>query len=502
MGRWKKLLAVLLTSALLLTQLPCLLSAADLSESADPLAEAKQQLGCPYPEGVNVLLGEEYLTFSAAPELRNQRVWVPAEEFLKALGASVTWQEEGEGGEAVFADGSRLSFTVDAKGMMPLYQTLAAADYTAIWDGTYDVVILYQPETLMEEIDSRFRVMNSLLAASAAQTDLSKTYAVDFLIDAELAPDQEEEELSPMALQADLEGLVQGLNVALEGRLSLDLGFLEEALFGMTAITGEVASGEEAATPETETTEMVLAGLKDFDLSVIANAEENVIYMKSDALAAMAPEELEEGSWLLTSYDANASMALLEELYGKEFENLKDLTMGRLLVEASATDAVSWQALDLTVDLCELLMGDKYMYQRFADGNATYVLEYDKASFARALLSSAFAEELLASEELTLADIREAMDFFQDFGYRLEFRQEGDRVVYSAMDFRLAVGNEESAVVLDYHQEGTDTDSQGSLLCEIQDFGTITLNFDSAQWESDAQVPAAPPAGEKILDMR
>lgn len=498
MGKTKRILAIMLTLALLLTQLPAVLSAEDGLSVPEPglalISAAAQE-----PDGISVMIEGKNVEFAdQQPVLVGEQVLAPAAEIFAALNAKVTWNEAETGGAAAFPNGVSVEFSLVSDGRIYLRRVCEAAGYQVTWNSFFNRVTVRDVQALIDEIDSRFHIVNSLMKTSQEAQDPDQVYEVNFSGGGSAVPYEQGEELKPFSVSGKLTGAVRGLDLALDGQASVDFGFLTELLLG--AAPDESADADLVAAYEEQSA--LLEKLKDIDLSMIANSEENTFYLKSAFLAALDPElEIDENTWYLTDYNSGDYLEMMNEIYGLTAQEMEDLTVGKIMVDFADIAAYPAEELEMTIDFLDMFMGDEYMKQTFDHGTATYVVEYDKASFAQ-MLAHRYLIDNKGIGDFDMTEALEAWETVDTFDYRLEFRQVGDKVTFSGFDFAVKVDDGEDAVDIRYYVEATETAAKGGFSIDMDTLGKLAIDFDCAQKASSVTVPSAPPADEKVLDMR
>ena len=182
----------------------------DLLAKLEQDAVTSAKAGMPYPDGVNVWLCGNYMTFTdAAPVLKDDRTQVPFRAILEGLGATVTYDNGNI--EAAFADGSVMKLAIGSKVMTYEYDEdkltsvhMDVAPYIDNTTGRTYVPVRFIGETLglkvtwvhelstayivdwdavTADIDSQFTNINAMMKASIkasnAQLDAGKNFKSD-----------------------------------------------------------------------------------------------------------------------------------------------------------------------------------------------------------------------------------------------------------------------------------------------------------------------------------
>ena len=76
-------------------------------------------MGCPYPDGVNVNLNGQFLTFETArPVIVEGRTMLPLRDTLEAMGAEVVWDVMTRTASATFESGAVIRSTMDSSTLV------------------------------------------------------------------------------------------------------------------------------------------------------------------------------------------------------------------------------------------------------------------------------------------------------------------------------------------------------------------------------------------------
>lgn len=358
----KRGLALALTLVLL-----CGVSAGALADGEEPVftAEDEPVLILPMPpeslddwldgwEGedivwvpeLSVQLNGEYVLFpDARPEITDDRTMVPFRAMAEALGFEVGYLDggvtaAGEAGtitftvgepEYVFTDGEgSVTGTMDTapyikeeRTYVPLRFFAEAFGLQVLWDGDTRTAVVYDREALVQEIDARFTVVNSWLAAQQGQElpellrmveTVSCTYTELNSIDGD----------SSATVTARLELVTGGGSLSMT--LDMDLSQLLALIFA-----GDFPAEDEELLAQMET---LLSGLKKPGIDLIYNAPEGKLYFHSpelvDLLAALDEMEGEETEMDLSGL-TNAWFMVelpLEELLGTAYAEVQAIPAG------------------------------------------------------------------------------------------------------------------------------------------------------------------------------
>ena len=149
----------------------------------------KEEMGMPYPDGINVSLNGAYLDFGGtAPLAASGCTMVPFRAFLEGLGAEVAFDgsriaaalENGDslelvlgateltvtqGGRITTLDMGAAPFVRDGHTYIPVRAAAEALGLDVYWDDTYEAAHLTDYAALTAELDSRFTAANGIWAA-------------------------------------------------------------------------------------------------------------------------------------------------------------------------------------------------------------------------------------------------------------------------------------------------------------------------------------------------
>lgn len=270
------------------------------------------------PEGLVKAGGENYLTMDVKPYEKNGRTYVPVRFFAEAFGLTVKWDE---------------------------------------WQMT---AVVYDEETLIDSIDSRFTVLNKWLAAQPARDPeramrMAATIALSYTAFNSIDGDQS------FPMNGTLSVLTEGQNYQMD--LKLDL----YAMVRMLANQSAPYVDEEFS----KAIDLLKGDLQNATFEMIYNAEENTLYFRCPLLVKVMglvePDSLpEQGTDVWLRYEDAVGVNLLDaaDLYDRIAENGGKLTVGALLVKPTEISydkwfaSSFWQNVNDAADDLELFLGD------------------------------------------------------------------------------------------------------------------------------------------------
>ena len=473
--------------------------------------QEKEEMGCPYPDGLNVNLNGQFLTFEdARPIIVDGRTMLPLRSILETMGAKVDWDALARTATATFADGTVVKATLDSdtlvvegdetvavkmdvpplvddngRILIPVRFFAQAVGYDVNWDSYYQIVWLEDAASIVKDIDSRFTVYNHLLSLSLKeQLAQDKTYSIgmDGTVSAVLYGDDEHH---PASAKSTIKGLIHGGNLSLDAEVSLTPDFIADL------VKSSAWDEEEAA----EMDEMFKL-LERITASLIVNGEENTAYFKSNLLKTVEPT-WEDAAWLQVDNvpalpDTQELMALL--LTGLPQTGTDDITIGRVLYASCNTGYGSTgQRAQQMADIFELFYGDQYLKKSELGQTTTYRVSHTKATLVAAFIKSGLLDGDL-SVDADMWNSLEALTF------DMTLRERDDKILDGSVDFALRVGG---AFPFEIAVKSESSATKGSALMELKGdyIGKLVMEMTFTQTESRQDVPAAPPSRDKVVSL-
>lgn len=437
----------------------------------------------------------------AKPENREGRVMVPFRAIAEAMGGTV--QADGEI-TAVFGERS-LTFRAgsgklvtaapagqtvqwmdvapyikDDRAYVPARFFAEALGWDVAWDSNSQTVVLLDGAGLAARIDEQFTVVNHMLPV--AQQDAAWRTVLSLALNVTTDMDGISARW-PFGLDAEL--LTQ------DGSLHLDAQFEAGALASL--IFGTNTDDEEMK----PLIDVLQAALADGDLEIISNADEQTLYLRSQALmevmstlgAAQLPDVVDGGKiWFkISGFDLNTLIGRREmpELAQAE-------SVGELLYQLAMENNWGWRpletcyALDESVQSVAQLLGDNCFVQ--SDGAWVSNLTYDNGRLSGSLLQG---EDMLRD---VMADDVHTMH------YRLSVRESGayDGVLSVVLDEES--GEPAGNVQLALSGDRARTHLTATLALSYEG-ASVDAAFDWVRTATDASVPAAPGENELVIDL-
>ncbi len=470
--------------------------------------QEKEEMGCPYPDGVNVNLNGQFLTFETArPVIVEGRTMLPLRDTLEAMGAEVVWDVMTRTASATFESGAVIRSTMDSSTLVvekdgdtttvemdvaPLVQEghilipvrffAQAVGYDVSWDDYYQIVWLEDAAATVREIDERFENYNHLLSlALQQQTESGKTYSIgmDGTLEAVLYGDEENYTASA---KSRLEGLVRDKSLSLDADVYVTPDFV-----------GEFIKASAVDQQTKDRVDEVFALLEHVFISVIVNEDEGTGYIKTN-LFELVDDGWDDSAWvkvqdLPSLPDMQELMALL--MTGLPQTGEPDITVGKVIYAVSNTGygSTGERARELA-DLLELFYGDKYLKKSQAGDTITYQVSHTKSTLA--LFGGLLQGELGAGDG--------AWDKVEKLNFDMTLRERDGKVLDSTLSFDTRVGG---AFPFEITVTAQSDDAAGEMRMELRgDYvGKLTMEMDVARSESRQQVPAGPAFGDKVVSL-
>lgn len=406
------------------------------------LANAKTEMGMPFPEGINVRVNGDYL--DTAPIARDGVTYLPAEVLLSALGMDSIDMETVE---------------LEGRACLPIRAVAEANGYEVNWDGWYQVVELDNWALVASDIDREFTVLNTLLRASMNTVDPAKTYAAKEKVTC-TATLYGEEKHDTASVTVDMDALVRGDYSAMSAKYDIrtDLTDLEDLIvqFG----------GQEALD-----TVKALNG----SMEARVDGQNGGMYFKSDLFSKLGVDYLPEGKWMGME-DAGFAQA-----YTGIMSQVRDMTVGSLLV-MSVKD--SWQpheALKGILPVLKLAVGDDLFTVSRSGSTTTYTCKMDMVK----LVTRAAALGLFTAEDLG--------DLFGQTGiptasYQFTAKVKDDKLTGLTAKGKLTW----SVLTLEFDVDSTDTRGESYVALKGRYIGKLEMTAASSVKTTTQTAPGAP----------
>lgn len=342
----------------------------------------KTDLGMPYPEGINVCLKGSFLTFGdVAPTAVDGRTMVPFRSLLEGMGAQVDY----DGGliTARFPEGKTIQMElgnrtlrltdgaqeetvemdvapwVDEKAgrtYIPVRFAGQALGLDVYWDGTYETVYLIDWAEVQAQVDSRFTVLNHILAASWKTVDQKKTYlSKDNISLSGTLYGEKEDDTATLSLKG--ESLTRGYQYSGSYQLGIDLGGLEDTLFSVLG----------------EDQKALLHQLDGSKYQLMMDLNSGDFYVKGDKLDQLSDNMLPRDQWIHMAYDGMAELVAQYETLLEQAPTMGGIIAGMMKsyyeMEMFTVD------LEETLAVCDLLLGDSNFKTSKLGSTTTYTAD-------------------------------------------------------------------------------------------------------------------------------
>jgi hypothetical protein len=352
--------------------------------------QARLELGCPDPDGVNVKLNSAFLLFAdAKPQSIDGGTYLPLRAFFSAAGlqAEFSYDSKSRSATVTCADGATLfvavgddliiitqpgeepeeSYTynepliIDGRMYVDRGDICLFLGWDSFWDYSNKILYIVNPEPLIEAVDKNFGAMNRLIRGSI-NLDMEQSYkfAGRIGLSGTLYGDEKNDAASA---SFSYEGLRQGLDIDINFALQLDLKQMQDSVF----------SGFDEATWS------IIKAIDAGKGRLIMNSAEGAIYLQSNLLP-LFDKQLKANDWLKLDYPAQELDMLFS---GSILQDRREwFSLGRLIYESSK--GYSFLEHDVyaetlkNVKMWQNLLGDANFKQTRSGGLDVYTLRADK----------------------------------------------------------------------------------------------------------------------------
>lgn len=443
---------------------------------------------------LTVQLDGAYIQFpDAKPEKVNGRVMVPFRAIAEALGAEVDYNAgaitaKKDGQTLAFSlGGKQLTITDDSTGKVIKTTAVDSAPYkkkgrtyvpvrffaegfglTVQWDQDMQTAVLYDRAALVNDIDSKFTVLNKWIKAQPS-TENAKTLRTVATIGAAYTAFDTIDGNKDYKVDVKTEILANGQ--AIEATVTVDLRVLASYFLGDSQ-ADDVLTAAQAA--------LLRSALSNVKLELLCSADSGDLYLKCPAVAKiLAMDETDDADLKALSNGAWLHINWADSTFGTLFsENLKILknntftSVGESIVAANESNMTAYELgwedfyLNIKNDVNRLnnLLGD----EQFTASGSRYTAKING-------LSSDSYDNLTGSYTLNTAD--------GSFSGTLESRSDSWNTTKTVLTFSGSVQNCKLSVT--YHTKNT---------------GILSLDITLSTTESSVEPKNAPPAGDKIVE--
>lgn len=443
---------------------------------------------------LSVQLNGAYVHFAdAQPEKVNGRVMVPFRAIAEVLGAEVTYDAgkitaKKDGETLSFAlGGKQLTITDDSTGKVIKTTAVDSAPYkkggrtyvpvrffaeafglTVQWDQDMQTAVLYDRAALVNDIDSKFTVLNKWIKAQPS-TENAKTLRTVATISAAYTAFDTIDGNKDYKVDVKAEILANGQ--AIEATVTVDLRVLASYFLGDSQ-TDDVLTAAQAA--------LLRSALSNVKLELLCSADSGDLYLKCPAVAKiLAMDETDDANLKALSNGAWLHINWADSTFGALFsENLKMLknntftSVGESIVASNESNVTAYELgwedfyrnIKNDVNRLNDLLGD----EQFTASGSRYTAKLDKQN-------DDYGQTMTGSYMLNTAD--------GSFSGTLESRSDSWNTTKTVLTFSGSVQNCKLSVT--YHTKNT---------------GILSLDITLSTTESSVEPKSAPPAGDKIVE--
>lgn len=442
---------------------------------------------------LSVQLNGAYVHFAdAQPEKVNGRVMVPFRAIAEVLGAEVDYNAGAitakKNGETLsFALGGKQLTVTDSAGKTVKTVQLDTAPYkkggrtyvpvrffaeafglTVQWDQDMQTAVLYDRAALVNDIDSKFTVLNKWIKAQPS-TENAKTLRTVATIGAAYTAFDTIDGNKDYKVDVKAEFLANGQ--AIEATVTVDLRVLASYFLGDSQ-ADDVLTAAQAA--------LLRSALSNVKLELLCSADSGDLYLKCPAVAKILAMDktddanlkaLSNGAWLHINWADSTFGALFSENL-KILKNNTFTSVGESIVAANESNVTAYELgwedfyrnIKNDVNRLNDLLGD----EQFTASGSRCTAKLDKQN-------DDYGQTMTGSYMLNTAD--------GSFSGTLESRSDSWNTTKTVLTFSGSVQNCKLSVT--YHTKNT---------------GILSLDITLTTTESSVEPKNAPPAGDKIVE--
>lgn len=443
---------------------------------------------------LSVQLNGAYVHFAdAQPEKVNGRVMVPFRAIAEVLGAEVDYNAgaitaKKNGQTLAFSlGGKQLTITDDSTGKVIKTTAVDSAPYkksgrtyvpvrffaeafglTVQWDQDMQTAVLYDRAALVNDIDSKFTVLNKWIKAQPS-TENAKTLRTVATISAAYTAFDTIDGNKDYKVDVKAEILANGQ--AIEATVTVDLRVLA-SYFLDDPQADDVLTAAQAA--------LLRSALSNVKLELLCSADSGDLYLKCPAVAKILAMDktddadlkaLSNGAWLHINWADSTFGALFSENL-KILKNNTFTSVGESIVTSNESAVTAYELgwddfyrnIKNDVNRLNDLLGD----EQFTASGSRYTAKLDKQN-------DDYGQTMTGSYMLNTAD--------GSFSGTLESRSDSWNTTKTVLTFSGSVQNCKLSVT--YHTKNT---------------GILSLDITLTTTESSVEPKNAPPAGDKIVE--
>ena len=428
---------------------------------------------------VGVMVDGAYVQFpDAVPEVRSGRTMVPCRQVLEAFGGQVRH----ENGQAVceldgvtlrFQDGYDVAWMTGADGTesgiqmdvpcyykngrtyIPVRFFAEALGCDVMWDGEYDTAVILRRDEIVEQLDSRFTILNRLLGSTAANTAANLKASI--------------------SLTGDLK-LLDSINGDKRCKLDADIQVLRSG--NVINLTAQADLGDLAALAESSPEMAALRSvLKNAKLELIYDGDGGMMYLKMSGMSHLSYGMYSDNSWIAAPVASLDEMGMLELTSIGAF-----LYQNELSYSWYGTPVLLYQDMMDSAEELAAYLGDGCFESR----GGYDVIHYGQEEY-EAQLAEEYGEDYVdwASE-------------FEQLELELKVAKSG------ASTFRVLVQNKDNGYSDVYVVDASGSISKSrvdmKLLLRMKNQFDLELKYTAVTSETRETARTAPAAGEKVIN--
>lgn len=443
---------------------------------------------------LSVQLNGAYVHFAdAQPEKVNGRVMVPFRTIAEVLSAEVDYNAgaitaKKNGQTLAFSlGGKQLTITDDSTGKVIKTTAVDSAPYkkggrtyvpvrffaeafglTVQWDQDMQTAVLYDRAALVNDIDSKFTVLNKWIKAQPS-TENAKTLRTVATISAAYTAFDTIDGNKDYKVDVKAEILANGQ--ATQATVTVDLRVLASYFLGDSQ-ADDVLTAAQAA--------LLRSALSNVKLELLCSADSGDLYLKCPAVAKILAMDktddadlkaLSNGAWLHINWADSTFGALFSENL-KILKNNTFTSVGERIVASNESNVTAYELgwedfyrmIKNDVNRLNDLLGD----EQFTASGSRYTAKLDKQN-------DDYGQTMTGSYMLNTAD--------GSFSGTLESRSDSWNTTKTVLTFSGSVQNCKLSVT--YHTKNT---------------GILSLDITLTTTESSVEPKNTPPAGDKIVE--
>ena len=443
---------------------------------------------------LSVQLNGAYVHFAdVQPEKVNGRVMVPFRAIAEVLGAEVDYNAgaitaKKNGQTLAFSlGGKQLTITDDSTGKVIKTTAVDSAPYkkggrtyvpvrffaeafglTVQWDQDMQTAVLYDRAALVNDIDSKFTVLNKWIKAQPS-TENAKTLRTVATIGAAYTAFDTIDGNKDYKVDVKAEFLANGQ--AIEATVTVDLRVLASYFLGDSQ-ADDVLTAAQAA--------LLRSALSNVKLELLCSADSGDLYLKCPAVAKILAMDktddtdlkaLSNGAWLHINWADSTFGALFSENL-KILKNNTFTSVGERIVASNESNVTAYELgwadfyrnIKNDVNRPNDLLGD----EQFTASGSRYTAKLDKQN-------DDYGKTMTGSYTLNTAD--------GSFSGTLESRSDSWNTTKTVLTF-----------------SGTPQNCKFSATYHTKNTGILSLDITLSTTESSVEPKNAPPAGDKIVE--